>query len=278
MQERQRALIRLLSQYAEAPVDELRVIEVGCGAGGNLLELITLGFNPENLMGNELLPARVALARRNLPAACVVAAGDALDLQLRDESCDIVYQSTVFSSLLDPAFQGAGHAHVALGQARRRRALVRLHRRQPANPDVRGVPLARGARAVSHRRAARSTRHAGAADSAPRCRVHPSLYPVLNAFPRCARMCWVGSRSQDDDQRPTNFLPFALPEIGEEEIAEVVDTLRSGWVTTGPKRKALRGATSARSSAATCTASRSTPPPRACTWRWRRSASARATR
>ncbi len=31
------------------------------------------------------------------------------------------------------------------------------------------------------------------------------------------------------------FLPFALPEIGDEEIAEVVDTLRSGWVTTGPK-------------------------------------------
>ena len=34
-----------------------------------------------------------------------------------------------------------------------------------------------------------------------------------------------------------SFLPFALPEIGEEEIAEVVDTLRSGWVTTGPKAK-----------------------------------------
>ena len=33
------------------------------------------------------------------------------------------------------------------------------------------------------------------------------------------------------------FIPFALPEIGEEEIAEVVDTLRSGWVTTGPKSK-----------------------------------------
>ena len=35
----------------------------------------------------------------------------------------------------------------------------------------------------------------------------------------------------------TEFLPFALPEIGEEEIAEVVDSLRSGWVTTGPKAK-----------------------------------------
>jgi dTDP-4-amino-4,6-dideoxygalactose transaminase len=36
---------------------------------------------------------------------------------------------------------------------------------------------------------------------------------------------------------PLPFLPFALPDIGEAEIAEVVDTLRSGWVTTGPKAK-----------------------------------------
>ena len=34
---------------------------------------------------------------------------------------------------------------------------------------------------------------------------------------------------------PCLFLPFALPDIGEDEIAEVVDTLKSGWVTTGPK-------------------------------------------
>lgn len=31
------------------------------------------------------------------------------------------------------------------------------------------------------------------------------------------------------------FIPFALPDIGEEEIDSVVATLRSGWVTTGPK-------------------------------------------
>lgn len=35
----------------------------------------------------------------------------------------------------------------------------------------------------------------------------------------------------------SDFLPFALPDIGEEEIAEVVDSLRSGWLTTGPKTK-----------------------------------------
>lgn len=33
------------------------------------------------------------------------------------------------------------------------------------------------------------------------------------------------------------YLPYALPSIGEEEIAEVVDSLRSGWITTGPKVK-----------------------------------------
>jgi len=40
-------------------------------------------------------------------------------------------------------------------------------------------------------------------------------------------------------QRPprTEFLPFALPHITQAEIDEVVDTLRSGWLTTGPKTK-----------------------------------------
>jgi len=32
-------------------------------------------------------------------------------------------------------------------------------------------------------------------------------------------------------------IPFSPPDIGEEEISEVVDTLRSGWITTGPKTK-----------------------------------------
>jgi len=34
-----------------------------------------------------------------------------------------------------------------------------------------------------------------------------------------------------------NFLPFALPEIDDDEINEVINTLRSGWITTGPKVK-----------------------------------------
>jgi len=38
------------------------------------------------------------------------------------------------------------------------------------------------------------------------------------------------------------FLPFSIPTIGEEEINEVVDSLRSGWITTGPKVKLFEDA------------------------------------
>jgi dTDP-4-amino-4,6-dideoxygalactose transaminase len=35
----------------------------------------------------------------------------------------------------------------------------------------------------------------------------------------------------------TEFLPFSTPTLDDEEINEVVDSLRSGWITTGPKVK-----------------------------------------
>ena len=37
----------------------------------------------------------------------------------------------------------------------------------------------------------------------------------------------------------SSFLPFHRPDIGEAEIESVVETLRSGWLTTGPKAKRL---------------------------------------
>jgi len=36
-----------------------------------------------------------------------------------------------------------------------------------------------------------------------------------------------------------DFLPFALPDIGDAEIQAVVAVLRSGWITTGPETKAF---------------------------------------
>jgi dTDP-4-amino-4,6-dideoxygalactose transaminase len=47
-----------------------------------------------------------------------------------------------------------------------------------------------------------------------------------------------------DRPRRSTFLPFSQPTIEEEEIAEVVDSLRSGWITTGPKVQRFESACS----------------------------------
>lgn len=47
-----------------------------------------------------------------------------------------------------------------------------------------------------------------------------------------------------DRPRPAraSFLPFALPSIGDEEIAAVAEVLRSGWLTSGPQVRSFEAA------------------------------------
>jgi len=49
--------------------------------------------------------------------------------------------------------------------------------------------------------------------------------------------CLSLPESKGEKPPRTTFLPFALPHITQAEIDEVVDTLRTGWLTTGPKTK-----------------------------------------
>jgi dTDP-4-amino-4,6-dideoxygalactose transaminase len=48
--------------------------------------------------------------------------------------------------------------------------------------------------------------------------------------------------SLDSWNRRPNFLLFSTPAIGEEEMLEVANTLRSGWITTGPKTQQFESA------------------------------------
>jgi dTDP-4-amino-4,6-dideoxygalactose transaminase len=45
------------------------------------------------------------------------------------------------------------------------------------------------------------------------------------------------SKRGTEDAMSSEFIPFHRPAIGEEEIRSVLETLRSGWLTTGPKVK-----------------------------------------
>ena len=103
-QERQREMLQLFRQHGVTDLANLQVLEVGCGTGGNLLELLRMGCAPQHLAGIELLPDRYAQARHVLPAAVRLQQGDALlaDVPLAQ---DVVLVSTVFSSVLDQDFQ-----------------------------------------------------------------------------------------------------------------------------------------------------------------------------
>jgi SAM-dependent methyltransferase len=193
-QERLRVLAALLRRHARAPLAELSLIEVGCGDGGNLLELIGLGFDPARLLANELLPERAAAARARLPAAVRVLEGDALALPLPDAGLDLVLQSTVFSSLLDPGFRARLAARL-WAWLKPGGAVIWYDFAvdNPRNPDVRGVPVARVRQLFPQAEfeVHRVTLAPPLARAA--CRLHPSLYTVLNAVPwlRTHRLAWI---------------------------------------------------------------------------------------
>jgi SAM-dependent methyltransferase len=98
-----RAILRALVRAGLTDFAKLRLLEVGCGSGGNLLRFLRWGFSPSGLVGNELLRVRCEAARAVLPSGVHLIEGDARDIP--DDEFDIVLQSTVFSSILDKDFQ-----------------------------------------------------------------------------------------------------------------------------------------------------------------------------
>lgn len=96
---RQRELVKILNKIGN--LSDKKILEIGCGYGGNLSELIRFGANPSNLIGNDLMEDRIAGCRRTLPSSVTLLYGDALDLTIDDESLDVCYQSTVFTSIVN---------------------------------------------------------------------------------------------------------------------------------------------------------------------------------
>jgi len=194
VQERQRAMLRLFVRLGWTDLSARRVLEVGCGNGGNLLELLRVGFVPRNLVGIELMPDRFAHAMQTLPSGVTLMQGDASLVKLPDESEDIVLQSTVFSSLLDAPFQWR-LAQTMWRWVRPGGGVLWYDFTvdNPRNPDVRGVPVARIRELFPHGRL--SWRRVTLAPPLARaaCRLHPALYPVLNVIPllRTHVLAWI---------------------------------------------------------------------------------------
>ncbi len=142
--ERQRETAWLLARHAVSPPASLRLVDVGCGEGGMLLEWLRIGLMPTRLQGIELIESRAAAARERLPTALAIHSGDAIAAPIPEASQDIVAQAVVFSSLLDDAYQQ--RLADAMWRWLKPGGAVLWYDfivDNPANRDVRGMPLER---------------------------------------------------------------------------------------------------------------------------------------
>lgn len=142
-QERLRALVRLWKSHGWSSLADLSITEVGCGAGGNLQDLLRLGASPARLQGLELIAERAEQARAVLPGVVRITEGDATHAPISEASQQAVLAFTLFSSLLDPVFRC--HMAQTLWRWTAPGGGVLVYDfvvDNPRNPDVRGVPLA----------------------------------------------------------------------------------------------------------------------------------------
>jgi SAM-dependent methyltransferase len=137
---RERDLIALLRRHALMPPAGRDIIDVGCGNGALLRDLLRLGADAERCHGIDLLPERIDAARAAEPRMTLTA-GDASSLPYPDASFDIALQFTLLSSVLDPSMRRA-IASETLRVLRPGGVLIWYDFIwNPANRDVRGIGI-----------------------------------------------------------------------------------------------------------------------------------------
>jgi SAM-dependent methyltransferase len=143
MQERERRVLALLRREGLLDLSEATVLDLGCGSGHWLRDLLKWGARPEHVVGVDLLPDRVNRARQLCPGGITIECANATGLPYADASFDLVIQSTVFTSMLDAAVRRQAAAEVL--RVLRPNGCVLwydFHMNNPRNADVRAVKKA----------------------------------------------------------------------------------------------------------------------------------------
>ncbi len=195
VQERQRAMLKLFKQdLGLQDIADKTLLEVGCGSGGNLLDFLRFGFLPEHLSGSELLEERVAAARHSLPTAITIHSGDSTTATIANDSQDIVFQSVVFSSLLDDNFQQT-LANQMWQWVKPGGGILWYDFifNNPSNPDVRGVPVKRVRELFPAGEMIVKRITLAPPISRRVCKIHPNFYHLFNMIPwlRTHVLIWI---------------------------------------------------------------------------------------
>jgi len=99
-QEREKEILSTLARHGRIRLDNLRILEIGCGTGYWLKEFVRWGARPENVTGIDLLPERIAKATILCPAQITLRCQNAAELDYSSGTFDLVFQSTAFTSIL----------------------------------------------------------------------------------------------------------------------------------------------------------------------------------
>ena len=138
-QQRTRDVVRLLVRAGYFPLDGARILDVGCGGGGWLVDFESWGARQDNLAGIDVDRSRLARARERLPAADL-REGDGEVLPWPAGSFDLVVQSMAFTSILRTELRVALAAEMTR-VVRPSGAILwyDFFRANPRNPDVRAI-------------------------------------------------------------------------------------------------------------------------------------------
>lgn len=138
IQQRQRSVLRSLKSAGLAPLENQKILEIGCGSGGVLLEYIVAGAQQKNIYGIDLLRNRLCEAHEKLPNVGFVNS-DGQALPFASESFDLVLQYTAFTSVLDDGVK-ANMANEMIRVLKPAGAIVWYDFwLNPKNPETRGI-------------------------------------------------------------------------------------------------------------------------------------------
>lgn len=98
-QAQERVIVSLFKRF-DLDFDDKLVLDVGCGNGSLLRFFVSLGMEPANLYGQDLMQYRVDTAKKLSPEKVNYKTCSAEKLPYPDNSFDLVSQFTVFSSIL----------------------------------------------------------------------------------------------------------------------------------------------------------------------------------
>jgi SAM-dependent methyltransferase len=193
-QERERYFIKWLKYSQLKPISELKLFEFGCGTGFNFLTFLKLGFNPSNLYGNDLLEERIKGARNMLPGNISLYVGDIFQMDFPDNYFDVVFQSVVFSSILDINFKREIAAKMwQLVKPGGGILWYDFIYNNPQNKDVKGIKLGEVKLLFPYGTIKKWKLTLAPPLGRMITKIHPSFYYLFNFFPflRTHILCWI---------------------------------------------------------------------------------------